>query len=565
MTSALVLPSYDDPVVAGAAEAVGGPPGRHARLGEPRFWTPTRVLIVLTLLTSLLGFAQKAPCRDGSTWVHEHQYTRVCYTDVVALYSSEGLAQGDLPYYDHPVEYPVVIGAVMAVSGLMTRAVTAAFPDDPTGKAQRAFDKSPTPAHRSARDYAVAIARGRHFYDLTWVLVTICALVVTVTTARLSGRRPWDAAMFALSPALLLHATTNWDLVAMAFAGLALVAWSRRNPLTAGVLLGLATATKLYPVLFLLPLLALCVRARKLRAWGALAATTALVAVGLTLPVYLTAPSFADTAGGPVKVLASPIDRLGTDGLSALLPQACKITQTAAQSSRYVTGRCPSKPALGTTQEQATNAVYRFFDLNQTRGADWDSLYLQAQHLRTDHGRLKGLRNAVAGWVSDATSPPAHLNLWVAALEILVMVGLAALTLHAKRRPRVPQLLFLAVAGFLLVNKVDSPQYVLWLVPLAVLARPRWRPFLAWQAAEALVLLARFYFFIGNDKPGQGIVIGWFFAAVLLRDLLIVLYAAFVVRDIVRPELDVVRADGVDDPAGGVLDGATDRRTPALV
>ncbi len=565
MTRALVLPSHDDPVVAGAVEAVGGPPGRHARLGERRLWTPTRVLIALTLLTSLLGFAQKAPCRDGSTWVHEHQYTRACYTDVVALYSSEGLAKGDLPYYDHPVEYPVVIGAVMEISSLMTRAVTAAFPDDKTGAAQRAFDKSPTPANRNTRDYAAAIARGRHFYDLTWALVTICALVVTVTTARLSGRRPWDAAMFALSPALLLHATTNWDLVAMAFAGLALVAWSRRHPMTAGVLLGLATATKLYPVLFLLPLLVLCLRAHKLRSWGALAATTALVMAGLTLPVYLTAPSFADTANGQVRVLASPVDRLGTDGLSALLPQACRITQTAGQTSRYVTGRCPSMPAVGTTQEQATNAVYRFFDLNQTRGADWDSLYLQLQHLRTDHGRLKGLRNTVAGWVSDNTSPPANLNLWVAAVEILVMGGLAALTLRAKRRPRVPQLLFLTVAGFLIANKVDSPQYVLWLVPLAVLARPRWRPFLAWQAAEALVLLARFYFFVSNDKPGQGITIGWFFAAVLLRDLLIVVYAAFVVRDIVRPELDVVRADGVDDPAGGVLDGAPDRRAPAVV
>ena len=41
--------------------------------------------------------------------------------------------------------------------------------------------------------------------------------------------------------------------------------------------------------------------------------------------------------------------------------------------------------------------------------------------------------------------------------------------------PRLAQLGFLIVAGFLLVNKVYSPQYVLWLLPLAVLARPRWR------------------------------------------------------------------------------------------
>jgi uncharacterized membrane protein len=119
--------------------------------------------------------------------------------------------------------------------------------------------------------------------------------------------------------------------------------------------------------------------------------------------------------------------------------------------------------------------------------------------------------------------------------------------------------LFLLVAGFLLVNKVNSPQYVVWLLPLAVLARPRWRPFLAWQAAEVLVMFSRFYFFVGNDKPGQGIDIGWFFGAVLLRDVLLVWLMGLVVRDVLHPEHDVVRRDGVDDPAGGILDGAPDR------
>ncbi|MGB8649923.1 MAG: glycosyltransferase 87 family protein [Mycobacteriales bacterium] len=516
MTSQLVLPSVDDPVVAGAVEALGGPPGRHARLGERRFWTPLRVLVALTLMTCVLGFAQKAPCRDGSTWVHEHQYTRACYTDVVALYSAEGLSAGQTPYYDHPVEYPVVIGAVMHASARLAKAVT---------------------AHQTGRNasYTEAVARGRHFYDLTWALLTLCAVVVVVTTAKLAGRRPWDAAMFALAPGLLLHATTNWDLVAMALAGLGLLAWARQRPVLAGVLLGLATATKLYPALFLIPLLVLCFRAARMRQWLAVALATVVTAVGITAPVYLTAPSFAEVNGQQVKVLDSPLSRLGTDGLSALAPH------------QVVNGG------------KATNAVYRFFELNQTRGADWDSLYLQLQHLRTDHGSLQGLRNGIADLVTDRTSPPSKLNTWVAVLEILVMGGLVALGLLARRRPRLPQLLFLSLVGFLLVNKVDSPQYVLWLIPLAVLARPRWRPFLAWQAAEVLVLLSRFYFFVGNDKPGQGISIDWFFAAVLLRDALLLVLAGFVVRDVLRPEHDVVRRDGVDDPAGGVLDGAADR------
>ncbi|MCW2544186.1 MAG: putative transrane protein [Frankiales bacterium] len=497
-----------------------------------------RFLLALTLLTSLLGLAQKSPCRDASSWVHEHQYTHACYSDVLALYSAEGLSDGKTPYYDHPVEYPVVIGAVMQVSSLLARGVTTLLPDDRTDAAERnaAADGGQVNSAQDQRlAYVQSLARSRHFYDVTWLLLTLCAMVVTVTTAKLAGRRPWDAAMFALAPALLVHGTTNWDLLAVALAGLGLLAWARSRPVVAGALLGLATATKLYPVLFLVPLLLLCLRAGRTRAWLGTAAMTIGVAVAVTAPVYLTAPSFAEQNGQQVKVLSSPLSRLGDQGLSALAPR------------EKVGGL------------EATNAVYRFFDLNETRGADWDSLYLQLQRLRTTDGSAGGVRNGIADLFTDTSSPPTRLNRWVAVMVLLVLGGVAFLVRRAPRRPRLPQVLFLTVAGFLLVNKVDSPQYVLWLIPLAVLARPRWRPFLAWQAAELLVVLSRFYFFIANDKPGEGIGIGWFFFAVLLRDALLIAFAVFVIRDVMHPERDVVRDGGVDDPAGGVLDGAPDR------
>jgi len=538
VSSEIVLPSYDDPVVRGAVEAIGGPPGVHARIGERRFWTPVRVLLALTLLTCVFGWLQKAPCRDGSTWVHEHQYTRACYTDVVALYSAEGLNDGKTPYYEHPVEYPVVIGGVMHVSARLADALTGS-------------------SHTTNASYVDAINRGKRFFDITWVLLTACALVVVVTTARLAGRRPWDAAMFALAPSLALHGTTNWDLLAVALSGMALCAWASKRPVLAGVLLGLGTATKLYPALLVVPILLLCWRAARLRQGIAIALATLVTAVGVTLPVYLTAPSYAEMNGAPTKVLGSPLSRVGDDGIDGLWPRDCLVT--SATGTRAVGGRCPEKPATGTTQTQATNAVYRFFDLNETRPADWDSLYLQLQHLRTDHGHLKGLRNGLADLVTDRGSSPTKLNALVALLELALVTGIVVLVVRAPRRPRLPQLLFLMVMGFLLVNKVDSPQYVLWLVPLAVLARPRWGPFLAWQASEAVLLLSRFYFFIHNDKAAEGITIGKFFAAVLLRDALLLLYAGLVLRDVLRPELDVVRRDGVDDPAGGVLDGAPDR------
>ena len=70
-------------------------------------------------------------------------------------------------------------------------------------------------------------------------------------------------------------------------------------------------------------------------------------------------------------------------------------------------------------------------------------------------------------------------------------LGVLVLGLRAPETPRLAQLGFLIVVGFLLVNKVYSPQYVLWLLPLAALARPRWRDQLIWQARRAALLRDR--------------------------------------------------------------------------
>ena len=69
----------------------------------------------------------------------------------------------------------------------------------------------------------------------------------------------------------------------------------------------------------------------------------------------------------------------------------------------------------------------------------------------------------------------------------------------------------------------------------------------------------------GDTNANRGIAYPWFFfLGDLPRDLMLLLIAAFVVRDILHPEFDVVRSGGDDDPAGGVLDGAEDRFVPRL-
>jgi uncharacterized membrane protein len=333
----------------------------------------------------------------------------------------------------------------------------------------------------------------------------------------------------------------------MAFAGGAMLLWARRKPALAGVLLGLATAAKLYPILFLIPLFLLCLRARRLRAFAVTTGTTLLAIAAVTVPVYLVSPYYYDDQQTHTlpQVAASPLDRLHDDGLAALSPQVV----ATLSDGRVVKG---------------DNAVYRFFNLNQLRQADWDSLWFA---LQTKRGQPLDTN-------LKPDEPPHKLNRGVAVSFALLLGGIGALVFLAPRRPRLPQVLFLTMVAFLLTNKVFSPQYAIWLLPLAVLARPRWRPFLVWQATEVLVLFTRFYFFVGNDKPGQGIGTWWFLTAVLLRDLALVGYSALVVRDILHPEHDPVRQVGQDDPAGGVLeddvgdgtanDAADGRLQPAL-
>jgi uncharacterized membrane protein len=119
------------------------------------------------------------------------------------------------------------------------------------------------------------------------------------------------------------------------------------------------------------------------------------------------------------------------------------------------------------------------------------------------------------------------------------------------------QVAFLVVAAFLLTNKVWSPQFSLWLVPLAVLALPHRRILLAWMTIDALVWVPRMMFLYGEQN--RGLPEQWFTATVLLRDIAVIALCALVIRQIYRPELDLVRCRGqVDDPSGGVFERAPD-------
>lgn len=158
-----------------------------------------------------------------------------------------------------------------------------------------------------------------------------------------------------------------------------------------------------------------------------------------------------------------------------------------------------------------------FLRLNRDRGYDIDSAYM--------------LIHQVTGW-NPGTGV---INGITAALLVLVVVLVSWLALAAPQQPALAQLMFLLVAGFLLVNKVWSPQYSLWLVPLAVLAIPRTRLLLAWMVIDALVWVPRMGLFL--DARAHWLPPEWFYVAIFLRGAMVLALCGVVVYDVLRPRV----------------------------
>jgi len=360
-----------------SARATRGAAGTTAR--------DTRGPLAVTAVAFALGYLQKLPCHlAGWPWQRDLLFGHACYSDIPILYRTRGLADGVFPYAsnagEHPLEYPVLTGVTMDATGRLTRLLG---------------------------------GTGTTFFELTVLLLLGCALLTVWAVSRAGGK----AYLVAAAPTLALAGTVNWDLLAVAAATLAILAWVRERPALAGACLGLGAAAKLYPALLLYPLLLVCLRERRLRDFAVAAGTAVASWAAVNAPVALAYPA----------------------------------------------------------------GWAEFWRFNAGRPADFGSLWYAL-----------GLLGATV----QPLDPVA-----VAAFVAL----LAAVALVAWRAPVTPGLAalgFLTVAAFCLTNKVYSPQYVLWLLPLAGLARVRVRDWAVWQAAEVLYWFAIWQYLAWTLTPG---------------------------------------------------------------
>ena len=142
---------------------------------------------------------------------------------------------------------------------------------------------------------------------------------------------------------------------------------------------------------------------------------------------------------------------------------------------------------------------FRFFKLNSERAADWGSIWHALE--------IFGLNIKQLNLVS----------------LIVFALGALAFTLFVFGIPEVPKLAtiaFFIVAIFVTASKVYSPQYVLWLTPLAILAmidkKDRF-DFWVWQFAELIYHFAIWQYLAEVSGASFAIPAGAYAVAIVLR------------------------------------------------
>lgn len=244
----------------------------------------------------------------------------------------------------------------------------------------------------------------------------------------------WRLLGFALSPGLVLFGMQNWDLWPVAVASAGLAAAATRRSVLAGALFGLAAAIKWWPALLLVVVVA--------GPWRS-----------------MPRDDDADT-NSHAEALAHRIDeRLGLDPRPVVVAAAVWLVVQL--------------PALMISPSGWLASV----TFHLRRRPNYDST-------------AAALSELGSSLVPGAFWGEPFAFLWTGVSLAVLVVGLVYVVARLRSQTIHPGDAALAVLGiFLVTGKVFSPQFVVWLVPVAVVATVAWAPVIAVEAANAAVWL----------------------------------------------------------------------------
>ncbi|MGB3371890.1 MAG: hypothetical protein WBA81_14815 [Rhodococcus sp. (in: high G+C Gram-positive bacteria)] len=275
------------------------------------------------------------------------------------------------------------------------------------------------------------------------LLLAPFGLLTAWMLGRLAGRA---ALLWSVGPPLVLYAFHNWELPVVATAVGAVFVMTSRMPLrvkamVAAVLLGIGFCLKLYPGAFVLPLAAFVAYGG---ASGRVAGTKLDVRGGLSVLAAATAT---------VVAINAPFAILGYEGWRASFAFQTLRQADITTNSIWYWGLRQLYVTDATTQESYERAEAAFQDT-----VDIASPLLVFTAF------------AVALWLGARRAGTEHVYPWVAVSGSML-------------------------CGFLLLHKVHSPQYTLWLIPFFVLLRVPWALVVAYLVADLSMGIGVFKYF----------------------------------------------------------------------
>ena len=444
------------------------PRGKFTLPGRIRtFFAPGHLLIILTVAAALVAAVLKSPCRVRG-WSAPEVYLGGCYSDWTGLWTSRGFAEDPWAPFraDSAFEYPILIAVIASLLAWVAHGLT-----------------------RVSEILGVDVGANLVFYDLNFLAVVALWIVTVLLVAKLAGIRYWDATMVAVAPGIIFAGFINWDMWAVVFMVAAMWAFAKHRYAWAGVLIGLGTAVKLFPLLLFGAIIVLAIRTARYYPLLVTAGSAAVAWLLVNLPMMLLNPG-------------------------------------------------------------AWSVFYKF---SSDRPPGWSSIW-HAYATATDTTIPGDLLSSLAFWSF-----------------LVLCVIIAAMGLTTKHRPRLAQLMFLIIAAFILVNKVYSPQFVLWIIPLLVLALPNWRDFLIFSVIELLHFWAIWAYLAGptSEYDVQHQLDEKLYLLAVAGHVVVLIYLMLrVVMDMYEPNHDPVRTTlrlansellPDDDPGGAEFDGAPDK------